>query len=132
MITAPQPLAVDTGARVLADGGNAVDAAVTAAFVQMVTTPRSCGVGGFGMINLHLAETGQEMMLDFHGKAGSLVSPGMWQDAIIEEKQTGYGYALEDEVNEKGYKSITIPGTVAGRPAAKAAFLPTFPVCSPS
>ena len=114
MITAPQPLAVDSGARVLADGGNAVDAAVTAAFVQMVTTPRSCGVGGFGMINLHLAETGQEMMLDFHGKAGSLVSPGMWQDAIIEEKQTGYGYALEDEVNEKGYKAITIPGTVAG------------------
>jgi gamma-glutamyltranspeptidase/glutathione hydrolase len=114
MITAPQPLAVDAGARVLTDGGNAVDAAVTAAFVQMITTPRSCGIGGFGMINLHLAETGQEIMLDFHGKAGLGVKPNMWQDVIVEEKPTGYGYSLENEVNEIGYKAITTPGTVAG------------------
>ena len=112
MITAPQPLAVDVGANVLADGGNAVDAAVTAAFVQMVTTPRSCGIGGFGMMNIHTA--GQEIMLDFHGKAGAKVEPAMWEDRIVRENPTGYGYALQDQVNERGYKSITTPGTVAG------------------
>ncbi len=114
MITAPQPLAVDAGAKVLADGGNAVDAAITAAFVQMVTTPRSCGIGGFGMMNIHTAATGQETMLDFHGKAGAKAKPTMWEDRIIRENPTGYGYTLQDQVNERGYKSVTTPGTVAG------------------
>ncbi|MFC1717664.1 gamma-glutamyltransferase [Candidatus Poribacteria bacterium] len=114
MITAPQPLAVDAGAKVLADGGNAVDSAVAAAFVQMVATPRSCGVGGFGMMNIHTAATKQEIILDFHGKAGAKVEPDMWEDVVIRESNTGYGYALKDEVNARGYKAITTPGTVAG------------------
>ena len=32
MIVAPEPIAVEAGARVLMEGGNAVDAAVTCAF----------------------------------------------------------------------------------------------------
>ena len=114
MITAPQPLAVDTGVSVLADGGNAVDAAIAAAFTQMVVDPRSCGVGGFGMMNIHTTETKQEIILDFHGKAGSKVAPDMWRSEIIRENPSGYGYTLKDQVNERGYRSITTPGTVAG------------------
>ena len=114
MITAPQPLAVDAGARALADGGNAVDAAVVAAFVQMVVTPRSCGIGGFGMMNIHLGPQRREVMLDFHGKAGSRVRPEMWEANILRENPTGYGYTIADQVNARGYKSITTPGTIAG------------------
>jgi gamma-glutamyltranspeptidase/glutathione hydrolase len=114
MITAPQPLAVDAGAKVLTDGGNAVDAAVAAAFVQMVVDPRNCGVGGFGMMNIHTAATRREVILDFHGKAGAKATPDMWQDQIIRENPSGYGYTLKNTVNERGYTSITTPGTVAG------------------
>jgi gamma-glutamyltranspeptidase/glutathione hydrolase len=39
MIAAPEPLAVDAGAEVLARGGNAIDAAVTCAFVQGLVDP---------------------------------------------------------------------------------------------
>ncbi len=40
MIVAPQPAAVEEGAKVLMAGGNAFDAAVTAAFVQMSSIRR--------------------------------------------------------------------------------------------
>ncbi len=112
MVTAPQPLAVDAGVKVLADGGNAVDAVVAAAFVQMVTTPRSCGIGGFGMMYIHTPET--ETILDFHGKAGGRVRPDMWEREILRENTTGYGYTLRGQVNELGYGAVTTPGTVAG------------------
>ncbi len=112
MITAPQPLAVDAGATVLRAGGNAIDAAVTAAFVQMVVDPRACGVGGFGMMNIHTG--GREIMLDFHGKAGQKVKPGMWENIVERENSSGYGYTLEGDVNLRGYQAITTPGTVAG------------------
>ena len=114
MITAPQPLAVDAGAKVLADGGNAVDAAITAAFIQMVVDPRNCGVGGFGMMNIHTAATKKEVILDFHGKAGAKAKPDMWESELIRENASGYGYALNGQVNERGYTSVTTPGTVAG------------------
>ena len=114
MITAPQPLAVDAGTKVLADGGNAVDAAIAAAFVQMVVDPRNCGVGGFGMMNIHTAATKKEVILDFHGQVGARAKPDMWESEIIRENPSGYGYALNGQINERGYTSVTTPGTVAG------------------
>jgi gamma-glutamyltranspeptidase len=46
MLAAAQPLATAAGLEVLANGGNAVDAALAAALVDAVTMPASCGVGG--------------------------------------------------------------------------------------
>ena len=48
MVVAPQPLAAEIGAELLARGGNAFDAAIGTAFAQMVTDPQTCGLGGFG------------------------------------------------------------------------------------
>jgi gamma-glutamyltranspeptidase/glutathione hydrolase len=46
MIAAHHPLISSTGVRVLANGGNAVDAAVAASLVGTVVMPGRCGVGG--------------------------------------------------------------------------------------
>ena len=42
LISAPQPEAVEAGARVLKKGGNAIDAAITCALVQGVVDPQMC------------------------------------------------------------------------------------------
>ncbi len=113
MVVAPQPLAVEEGVKVLRSGGNAFDAAVTAAFVQMVVDPQMCGVAGFGVANLRAAD-GRHEVIDFNGTAGSRVTPDMWKDIVIEQDWTGYGYHVQGAVNDVGYGSIMTPGTVAG------------------
>ena len=69
LISAPQPEAVEAGARVLKQGGNAVDAAITCALVQGVVDPQMCGVAGFGSLQLYLPAAGHHYCIDFHGKA---------------------------------------------------------------
>lgn len=116
MVVAPQPLAVEAGVEALRRGGNAFDAAVTGAFVQMIVDPQMCGVAGFGVANLRTA-SGEHRIIDFNGTAGSRVSSDMWREILIEQDWTGYGYHLKGAVNDVGYQSIMTPGTVAGMAA---------------
>ena len=69
MVSAPQPEAVEAGALALKNGGNAVDAAIACAVVQTVVDPQMCGIAGFGSMHLYLAERGEHLLLDFHGRA---------------------------------------------------------------
>lgn len=112
MVVCLEPRAVEEGSKILAKGGNAVDAAVAAAFVQAIVNPTECGVGGFGTMNIYLAKARQCVMLDFLGRAGSKVTPEMWQDRII--KLSADTYLLEGNVNMLGHTSVTTPGTVKG------------------
>jgi len=112
MVVAPQPQAVEGGVQVLKEGGNAVDAAVVTAFLQGVVSPLSCGVGGFGQMLVYV--DGEKKVIDFHAKAGSKVTPDMWKDIVQGERRDDLVYLLEGDVNEIGYHSIMIPGTVLG------------------
>ncbi len=115
MIVAPQPLAVEAGAKVLAAGGNAFDAALTCAAVQFLTDPHSCGLGGYLVMTYHTAGATQPPpILDAPAVAGSRVTSEMWQDIVIRPNPEGWGYFLKDKVNEDGYLAICTPGIVRG------------------
>lgn len=116
-IVAPQPIAVEEGAKVLMAGGNAFDAAVTAAFVQCIVDPHSCGIGGYALVNLHLAGQQRSIGIDAPALAGSKTRPAMWEDKLIRPNPDGWGFFLEGKVNDAGYTSICIPGWVKGTAA---------------
>lgn len=114
IVVAPQPAAVETGAEVLERGGNAFDAAVAAGFMQMVTDPFMCGLGGWGAATLYLAETGTFEHIGFWPRIGSGMYPEMWVDDV-EGYTDIWRFALfSDRRNMIGYQSIMTPGTVAG------------------
>ena len=114
MVVAPQPTAVEEGAKVLLGGGNAIDAAVTAAFVQFLLDPHSCSAGGYVSLNLHLAEGAAPgpVLLDGPALAGSRVREDMWQDIVIRPSPDGWGYFLQGKVNDIGYQSVCTPGSI--------------------
>jgi gamma-glutamyltranspeptidase/glutathione hydrolase len=105
-------MAAEAGAEILARGGNAFDAAIAAAFVQMVTDPQMCGLGGFGCATV-LGPEGCSH-LAFHARAGSRATPEMWAADFRGRTPLG-GYTLfDDHRSNLGHTSIGTPGVVAG------------------
>ena len=114
MIVAPQPEAVEAGAVVLKNGGNAVDAAIACALVQTVVDPQMCGVAGFGTMMIYLPSRNHHGFIDFHATAPAAVREDMWEDLIEGEARDGFGFFLKGRVNEVGYQSIMTPGNLLG------------------
>jgi gamma-glutamyltranspeptidase/glutathione hydrolase len=112
MVVAPQPEAVEAGAEALRAGGNAVDAAVACALVQGVVDPMMTGIAGFGSLHLYLPGRGVHTFIDFHGRAPAATRPDMWAHLMEGETRDGFGFVLKGRVNDVGYQSITVPGSL--------------------
>ncbi len=112
MISTPQPEASETGIEILRRGGNAVDAAIATALVQGVVDPQMCGIAGFGSMQIYLPAKGFHGFIDFHGKTPAAARPDMWEDLIEGECRDGFGFILKGRVNDVGYQSITVPGSL--------------------
>ncbi len=112
MIVAPQPEAVEAGALMLRRGGNAVDAAIACAFMQTVVDPQMSGIAGFGMMQIAMPGRGIHECLDFHARCPAAATPGMWADLLEREAPDGFGFILKGRVNDVGYGSIAVPGSL--------------------
>src|SRR5438046_6350722 len=75
VIATSQPLATAAGLRVLQSGGNAIDAAVTAAAVLAVVEPTMNGAGGDLFAIVYSAKDRKVHGLNASGRAGALATP---------------------------------------------------------
>ena len=112
MVVAPQPEAVEAGVLILREGGNAVDAGIACGLVQGVVDPQMTGIAGFGSLQAFLPEHKIHSCIDFHGNAPAAVETDMWEDLIEGETRDGFGFILKNRVNDVGYQSITVPGSL--------------------
>ena len=103
MVVSGSPIATDVGAQILESGGNAVDAAVAAAFALSVVEPTLSGLGGRTQILLRTAEG------EFAGIDGTTEVPA------------GSPAQPAEEGSLYGYPTIAVPGTVAALAMAHAA-----------
>ncbi len=102
MIATSQPLATAAGLAVLERGGNAIDAAVTAAAVLNVTEPMMTGIGGDMFAIVWSAKDHKLYGLNASGRAGSL----MTREALLAHgHKTMPGESVED---------VTVPGALSG------------------
>lgn len=79
-IATPHPLATDAAEQILAQGGNAFDAAVAVAGVLAVVEPYGSGLGGGGFWLLHDASAGRDVMVDSRERAPLASTADMFTD----------------------------------------------------
>ncbi len=122
MIVAPQPEAVEAGARVLRDGGNALDATLACAFAQGVVDPMMCGIGGIGTIQIFDPWQARCVVINGLSNCPAAATEGMWSALFERECSDGYGYVVKGAVNELGHRSVSVPGILRLFAEAHAAF----------
>ncbi len=67
MVASKHPFIGEAGLKMIRRGGNAVDAAVAAAFMDCVVEPAMNGIGGEGIMTIHLA-SGENVVVDYVGR----------------------------------------------------------------
>jgi len=97
MVVASHPLAGQAGLRMIAAGGNAVDAVLAAAVTLTQVEPTGCGLGSDAFAIVWDGAT-------LHGLNASGRSPANWSPERFSKKG----------IPDTGWDTVTVPGAVAG------------------
>ena len=114
LVVAEHPQGAEVGAGVLARGGNAVDAAVATAFAMTVVEPFMSTIGGSGTMIVHVARRGETHVVDFNVCAPLAGHESMYR-LVGGVAQALFAWPrVADDANVHGYRSVAVPGSVAG------------------
>ncbi|MCS6765846.1 MAG: gamma-glutamyltransferase family protein [Candidatus Protistobacter heckmanni] len=106
VVSTSHPLAAQAGLRTLYQGGNAIDAAITAAACMTILEPVSCGLGSDAFA---IVWDGEKL----HGLNSSGISPEAWNPEYFKNK---YGVDAKGLAKrpKRGWDAVTVPGAIAG------------------
>lgn len=104
LVVSAHPLASETGAKILRQGGNAFDAAIAIQYALAVVYPQAGNLGGGGFL-VGFRNDGRHIAIDFRETAPAQAHADMYLDA--------QGNARTD-FSQNGSLAVGIPGSVAG------------------
>jgi len=104
MVVSAQHYASEVGAGILAQGGNAIDAAVAVGYALAVVDPCCGNIGGGGFMIIHLKD-GRDTFINFRETAPAAATAAMYLDPA--------GNPVTD-LSRVGYLAAGVPGTVMG------------------
>ena len=118
MVATAHPLASEAAMEMLQSGGNAVDAAIAAAFAIGVVEPDGSGLGGGGGMVIYMKDRNESFYINYYARGS--------------ERGTESGYSGKKDAATA--KSICVPGTVAGLTMAHEKFgaLPLAKILEPA
>ncbi|MBP5855965.1 gamma-glutamyltransferase [Marivibrio halodurans] len=102
MSVAAHPAAAQTGARILSEGGNAIDAMIAAQMVLNLVEPQSSGIGG-GAFLLYW-DAGEKRLYTYDGRETAPMAADGTLFVKSDGSEKGYFEAL------KGGRSVGVPG----------------------
>ena len=116
LVAAQEAEAAEQGAAVLKAGGNAVDAAVVTALCLATTEPWMSGIGGGGVMLIHLADQRRTVGIDYSMTAPASLDPARYalsgeegpEDALFVWPR------VAGDRNMIGPEAVAVPGAVAG------------------
>lgn len=105
IVVTEEEIASKVGAKILSQGGNAVDAAVAVGYALAVTYPEAGNIGGGGFMMIWLNKEKKAIAINYREKAPKLATKDMFLNAKGN---------VNDELVDKSYLSTGVPGTVYG------------------
>jgi gamma-glutamyltranspeptidase/glutathione hydrolase len=114
VIAAGHPQTAAAGAELLQQGGNAVDAAAAATFASFITESSLVNIGGAGVAQVYVPDTGQAVIYDFFS-----CMPGLGPERDVSSRELDFRQVLVDfgaavQPFYIGRGSVAVPGAVAG------------------
>ncbi len=132
VIAAGNPQTVAAGAAMLRQGGNAVDAAVAAAFASFLAEVGVVHLGGSGLAQVYDSGAGQSNVYDFFSAMPGLGRDGLPADLDFAAVSIDYGAATQ--TFHLGRGAVAVPGNIFGlcRLAAEYGRLPLATLLEPA